>query len=747
MANNFNPVTGNMDTSIPGGGAYGISYVAPSLYCRVHDGGSPWSSQFHSLAIPPVSFSGDQNTYPLDIGIVDGNGNKSRMRNFTSATKPRTHINKDGTIYVKGTDSTTFSQPLTAKVRLIGQPIGKVLFVVLDVTNEGNTPIDIIPNIAMQTRLTNIRYYNAGNENGDIYSWDNANKTLNLVNSGIANIFAGFSAVSALPIHYLVTDTDTDELAATTSVGNIGDTKTVTGTSSKYVYIQIGDTTHRTTILAGETSQFVFILAYDITQNALNTAISNAKNSYSTDIINWQNIGSSSILTLNSNGNLTLLDQAFEHILRSSSYMANLNVLEGFKHFNAGSYTFLQTFGRDGYYAGLANCQTGYEENLKDEYLYMKSKDTGDHSCYQEIGVDVTSSGLTPLTPFREGTPGDHELYQILKAYQYYITTLDGSFLGAEIAYLNSIADYLYTYFVSNKTQDGLYVAHGGTTYPDNYGNVTDESQIADPVQISTLIYALNRLAELNEITGNTTKQEHWTTWANDQQTKLNNILFNKSLLWPYMNEKQDKTLYNNTHLPKIDVLVFDVLTDQQNIQSMLTRILDDTFFWNNSDVGFRELPASDALYSDGSYWYGSPWHLTDYKCFSSIFRYGTREQARNAWQKLIKHTQRIRDHNYFRPGERNNDCGLFQFSAGALTEMIVRGLFGIDVHATYFTINPNVYKLGLSGTWVLNNIKMGNQIYTITVSGNHGQQNTPTRYDFGGDTNINVTFSGRVPI
>ena len=86
------------------------------------------------------------------------------------------------------------------------------------------------------------------------------------------------------------------------------------------------------------------------------------------------------------------------------------------------------------------------------------------------------------------------------------------------------------------------------------------------------------------------------------------------------------------------------------------------------------------------------------------MFWLGTKAQARTAWERLKLHTNRMLNVNYYRPGEYAGPrhLRLWSWSHG---RTVIRGLFGIDMHATYFTVNPSINKLGEVTPWKLTHL------------------------------------------
>jgi hypothetical protein len=103
------------------------------------------------------------------------------------------------------------------------------------------------------------------------------------------------------------------------------------------------------------------------------------------------------------------------------------------------------------------------------------------------------------------------------------------------------------------------------------------------------------------------------------------------------------------------------------------------------------------------SYWRGWGWHILDFKAVEAVLRYAAAPAQRAvAWRLLVEEADRIVRVNYGRPGERGDNNGLFQFSAGAYLDLLARGLFGVDEHLDWVEIAPHVDGIADDFTWRL---------------------------------------------
>ena len=118
---------------------------------------------------------------------------------------------------------------------------------------------------------------------------------------------------------------------------------------------------------------------------------------------------------------------------------------------------------------------------------------------------------------------------------------------------------------------------------------------------------------------------------------------------------------------------------------------------------GFFPVPNTDDWHDMASYWRGWDWHILDFKAFEGVFRFA-REPAQRmaAWRLLSEEAQRIVRVNYGRPGERGDNNGLFQFSAGSYLDLLARGLFGVDEHLDAVVVAPHLDGIADAFTWRL---------------------------------------------
>ena len=245
-----------------------------------------------------------------------------------------------------------------------------------------------------------------------------------------------------------------------------------------------------------------------------------------------------------------------------------------------------------------------------------------------EIRDALTSTGIF-VQSSNNGTPGDQEMFVIMKAYEYYCLTQDSTFLTTYISRFNDIGDYLKNWYdtdANGKSADNNFF--GGkayATYLDSAGNQIGgrmSTVLVDPIMQSILIYSLRCLAELNTAAGNTTKAATWNAWRTTLAAQMPEMWV-ESKGWPAFNISiSEGTTVENPHLMKVDALVFDALEDEEKQAAMVAK-LSGTDFWNGATAvaGFQMFRPYNLLFSGlGTGWYGSPWHIGDYKAFTACF-------------------------------------------------------------------------------------------------------------------------------
>jgi len=700
-----------------------IPVVSPGLQYWIIANGT--GGQFAGLNLPPVSFSPSDQGQTIDFTLVDAADNSVKF----SSLNPTVTSLQNGQIYLQA-DSSALAQAVTIKGQIMGRQADRTGYVIFSVTNNGASALSLKSAIAsfISTHFCSSRSYGIDASTGDQYANDSTNNIIQLTNTGVTGIVTGFTtnygAFSGVSQHHQIVDTTINEVTQITGSGALADTISSSATATKGVYMAIGDSTNQVSIPAGTTVQFVYMLGASDTLTDLTTLLNAAKSGYAADITAFTAFSSQTHMSLQTPH--VYLDIALEFILMHEYFKGKFQKSSNGYEFNpAGSYTYFSCFARDGYYGKMAMSQMGDTANVKDEYYLQKSKQFGDYTQCHEIVDSFQTTGFRQ-DGSNNGTPGDEEPYVILKAYEYYIRTQDATFLSNELGNLNGIANYIKTWYDTNangKTSDSLITANCNATYLDSGGcQISGQTYVADPVYISTVIYAMRAIVELNTIAGNAGNATLYDTF---RTTLINNLpaLWVSAKNWLAFNKSIDgTTTVNNPHLMKVDALVFDALQDTTKQQSMLSVLAGtDSIFWNDaSDVaGFQMFPTSDSLYSGlGVGWYGPPWNIGDGKAFHAIFRYGDNTQAQWGFSKLEKYCQRLIYKNVYSPAEYYGNIGQFEFSSGAFVEMIIKGLFGIDAHGSYFTVNPNIPKLSQGGTWKLNNLTMGGSLFNIVLSG-----------------------------
>ena len=165
----------------------------------------------------------------------------------------------------------------------MGRQADRTGYVVVDVTNTGAAALSLKSLVFSMTgmHMCASRGYGISTATGDTYTWDATNKNITLANSGVTGINAGFSAnYGAGTIHYQVTDAAINEVTQVTTAGALADTVSATATSTKCLYLALGDNTTQLSIAAGATNRYVFMLAGGTSASAVTTLLSSAKTNY-----------------------------------------------------------------------------------------------------------------------------------------------------------------------------------------------------------------------------------------------------------------------------------------------------------------------------------------------------------------------------------------------------------------------------------------------------------------------------------
>jgi hypothetical protein len=722
-----------------------LHVVGPSFNVDIQRGDDD-ASQFVSPGFGSVM---QDKGAKINLGLVDSNGQSG----YYTSLAPRTVVSRTGQVYLLGQGGLGGPQneKLQVKLYLTGSATGNLHYWVAEITNTDAVDEHLTADlIQADTNFTNGRYANVGADGGDMFELDKTNGYLRITDSGIGNMFLGMKPINSPISHFQVTSEWQDD------AGYIRDNKQLPDSVAQssaghgnYIFLEHGDTAadqHLTTITPGATATFAWATAYATSAPELSALMNRSDAEFASDMAAASQLaGARTMSVITPDPNLGFLLDIMLHSEASQSKHAQVL---GYQVPPAGAASFFTPFARDGYYAALGNGQADNATATRDDFLLFKSVANADGSQQHEAGYYVNGSGLY-FTAGNNGTPGDQDLYEILKGYEYFVRTRDRAFLAANIGFLNQVADYVAGYYEAHPTSSGLYAANGSGTYPDGFGNLTGGNPVVDPVMNSLLAYTFRRLAELEGEAGQANKAEGYTAIAAQVEARLPS-LYSDETRWLAFNQTPDGSYtYTNQAITKIDALIFDAMPDPSIRQAMLERLLEPDW-WDAEHAAFNEVPTTDSLYDPSSYWYGNGWNLTDYKAFSALFRYGDEDQARTAWSRLQAHTQRVLTRNYGQPGEHWTDNGLFAYSLSAV-EMVTRGLFGLDAHSSYLSIQPNTWKLGQSFTWRLQNYRAGGASYNVSVSGTGRRQTTyvdgriqpgnKILYD-GRDHSITIRFS-----
>jgi hypothetical protein len=408
------------------------------------------------------------------------------------------------------------------------------------------------------------------------------------------------------------------------------------------------------------------------------------------------------------------------HVLAAAQPMLRYDRIATFRHMPAGSYTFLAAFDRDGWYGATTALQLGDPEVVCSEYGLMRQYADPSGAQRHEIWNRLGPQGRYVWTDDWGGRwMGDKDLYQILKGYACYRATRDTDWLGSELRYLRRVARYVLR---TDRNADGLVEGVSFGTYsemsplsPSDLPYLTE-----DPYVNALAAYALDRLAELED-------EAAWrlagaglgdsaVTWR-DAAARIRAALpalWRPQLGWFTYHAMADSARsWDHYHLQPVDALVFGAVADTAVRAAMVGTLLRPQW-WDTRNRGFFAVPTDDPWYNRDGYWTGWGWHIMDFKALEAVFRYGSAEQRRVAWQRLGDEASRIIRVNYGRPGERGDNNGLFMFSAGSYLDLLARGLFGVDEHLDSLEVAPHVDGVADDSTWRLDGWRISGDSLSI---------------------------------
>ena len=406
------------------------------------------------------------------------------------------------------------------------------------------------------------------------------------------------------------------------------------------------------------------------------------------------------------------VDVLLGHVLAAARPMLDYDDIAGLRHTPAGSYTFLAAFDRDGWYGATAALQLGDADAVCAEYqLFKRYADPSGaqrHEIWNRLGPDGRYVWTDDWAP---RWMGDKDPYQLLKGYACYRATRDGAWLAAELPNLRHIARYVLS---TDRDGDGLVEGMSYATYSEMSPLSPEDAPYPteDPYVNALAAYALDRLAELEEEAGHgngpagdRAAADSARAWRGAAQRIRGAMgaLWRPALQWfAYHASPDGSRSWDHYHLQPVDALVFGGVPDTTMQAAMVAQVLRPEW-WDGGGRGFFAVPATDTWHDMQGYWRGWGWHILDFKAVEAVLRYAsTPAQRRAAWQLLAEEAGRILRTNYGRPGERGDNNGLFQFSAGAYLDLIARGMFGVDEHLDAVEIAPHVDGIADETTWRL---------------------------------------------
>ena len=398
------------------------------------------------------------------------------------------------------------------------------------------------------------------------------------------------------------------------------------------------------------------------------------------------------------------------HILGAARPMLHYDRISTFRSVPAGSYTFLAAFDRDGWYGATTALQLGDPDVVCNEYALMKqfADPSGGGAQRHEVWNRLGAQGRYVWTDDWGGRwMGDKDPYQILKGYACYRASRDTAWLAYELRNLRRIADYvLGTDRNGNGLVEGMSYATYSEMSPLSPGDQAYRTE--DPYVNTLAAYALDRLAELEDeaawrlhAPGLGDSALAWRAAAARIRESLPG-LWRPAMQWFTYHAMADSgRSWDHFHLQPVDALVFGGVTDSAIQAAMVRRVLRPEW-WDARNKGFFAVPSDDSWFNRDGYWTGWDWHILDFKALEAVFRFGTTEQRRDAWQRLGEEASRILRVNYGRPGERGDNNGLFMFSAGSYLDLVARGLFGVDEHLDEVEIAPHLDGIADDSLWRL---------------------------------------------
>jgi hypothetical protein len=414
------------------------------------------------------------------------------------------------------------------------------------------------------------------------------------------------------------------------------------------------------------------------------------------------------------------VDLLLGHILAAARPMLDHDRIAGLRSTPAGAYTFLAAFDRDGWYGATTAVQLGDADAVCSEYALFKRYADPSGAQRHEIWNRLGPGGRYVWTDDWGGRwMGDKDPYQILKGYACYRATRDSAWLAAELPGLRRIARYV---LATDGDGDGLVEGMSYATYSEMSPLSPGDEPYAteDPYVNALTAYALDRLAELEDAASRTAGQDQdsataWRAAAVRIRAALP-ALWRPALHWfAYHAVPDGSRSWDHYHLQPVDALVFGGVADTAARGAMVTQLLRAEW-WDGSGHGFFTVPTTDDWRDMRSYWRGWGWHILDFKALEAVLRFAPAPAQRAAaWRLLEEEAARIVRVNYGRPGERGDNNGLFQFSAGSYLDLLARGLFGVDEHVDEVEVAPHVDGIADDFTWRLDGWRLAEDSLAVS--------------------------------
>jgi hypothetical protein len=395
------------------------------------------------------------------------------------------------------------------------------------------------------------------------------------------------------------------------------------------------------------------------------------------------------------------LSLALSHVLGSARAMLDFDRLGGVRAIPAGASDPVAR-GREGFYGALVAAQLGEADAVCGQYVLMKRAAPARGLPRTAVAMRLGAQGRYLWAEEPRGELGGDGLpYHLLTGYACHLATRDSVWLASELEALRALGRMLVE---SDRDGDGLIEARSDGTWAGLSPLASDTSYASeDPYVNAVAAAALDRLAELEEAAGGpgAGRATPWPAAARRIREAL-------PLLWRLENEwfafhalPDNSRSWDRPHLMAVDALAWGQVANQDQLSAAVAQ-LSRPRWWNAGTASFLPVPAGTDWPAADPGAVLSTIPALDFRALSALLQHGGAEGRRTAFQRLHQKAVRLVQVSYGRPGPREGANGLSMATAGALLDLVLGGLFGVEERLDVIQIAPRLGGIADDQEWRL---------------------------------------------